>query len=125
MSVTHIETEEEHKIDEGEREVERTLGGVENELDHHGEDLKEHEEHITNVKEDLSWVKSEITRLEAMILAIPHAPVSLIESLGRDLETLTARVDEITKKEIVEPLTEIPEVKEPEKVTRSLLDRIL
>lgn len=109
------------EITEGERELERTLGGVESDVEHHGETLRKHEEHIDSIKYDKEYIEGEIRRIEAMILSLPAIPTELLRDLTERVthleETLTHKVQEVT---------EIPEtVVEKPKETPHLLDRIL
>jgi uncharacterized protein YoxC len=118
----HVDVEHEKKeISEGERDLERTLGGVESDVEHHGEKLKEHEEHLDSLKYDKEYVEGEIRRIEAMVLAVPAIPTELLKDLTERVthleETLTHKVQEVT---------EIPEtVVEKPKEAPHLLDRIL
>lgn len=112
---------EEHETEEGKAELERTIGQIENEIEHHSEDLKEHEDNLANLTEDRRWAQAEIQRIEAMVLAVPIVPKELLQDLT---ERVTKLETEAGHK--IQEVTELPEiVQEPKKERRSILDRIL
>jgi chromosome segregation ATPase len=97
-------------LESGERQAERDLGAIVNEVEHLTAQLAEHTTTIEGFREDRSWINSRLEALERDLAALPKVPNELATSL---LE-LTSRIERLESSSIPESEehTEAPEREE-------------
>jgi flagellar biosynthesis/type III secretory pathway chaperone len=102
-------------LESGERQAERDLGAILNEVAHLTERLTEHATSIEGLKEAKTWIVSHLEALERDLAALPREPGELAATLTQSLSELTSRIERLESSSTEsEEHTEAPEREERE-----------
>ena len=101
-------------VGDAERQAERDLGAVVNEVEHLSERLLEHTTTLDGLKQDKEWIAARIEALERDLEAIPKVPGELETTVMQSLSELTTRLERLENS-----LTEPDEHTEPPQRHRS------
>jgi chromosome segregation ATPase len=101
-------------LESGERQAERDLGAILNEVAHLTERLTEHATSIEGLKEAKTWIVSHLEALERDLAALPREPGELATTISQSLSELTSRIERLESSSIPESEehTEAPEREE-------------
>lgn len=107
-----VVTTAEQQLTEGERQAERDLGTITNELEHLASDVAEHTTTIEGLRGDRQWITQRLEALERDLVAIPKVPEELAESLRTAIADLSTRLDRLEATTHSEEHTEPPHHRE-------------
>lgn len=82
-------------LESGERQAERDLGAIVNEVEHLTAQLAEHTTTLDGLKEDRQWISSRIEALERDLTDIPRVPNELATTVMTSLSELTNRLERL------------------------------
>jgi uncharacterized coiled-coil protein SlyX len=82
-------------LEQGERQAERDLGAIVNEVEHLTAQLAEHTTSYEGLREDQTWIKQRLEALERDLAEIPRVPSELATTVTQSLSELTNRIERL------------------------------